>query len=246
MNITNRGKKWERRNSLWIIWSFTLVLGCVGFFWIGAKTGKRKWIITGLIYLILNFGLIYVAIWLETINQVAYNISFAVVFISWFAVIVHSFMVRKEYLIRREAVLDLTEATRDAYRDELRKDYFSDTNSKPLSQSQQNITPPQPVQQNQVPVGVQSPQTTQPQSGGIDLNTCSEEQLATLPGVGVALAKRAIALRSESGAFVSVDDFCSRLNLMPHFTVQINDLAHVSSASNTDSPPENVGRVIDI
>lgn len=232
MNITNKGKKWELRNSLWIIWSFTLILGCIGFFWIGGRTGKRKWIVSGVIYLIINFGLIYVIAPLKSINTIYSNIATVIFCLGWFAAIVQSFMSRKEYLIRREAVIDLMDSTRDSYRNEIREDYFGKSeqplNSSPLPISPKNTAMPQ--------AGVQK----------VNLNICSEQDLANLPGVGIALAKRAIEIREQTGGFASVQDFNQRLGLMPHFTVQIENLAFVTLIEPKITPTEDGGRVIDI
>jgi DNA uptake protein ComE-like DNA-binding protein len=80
----------------------------------------------------------------------------------------------------------------------------------------------------------------------IDLNTCSEQQLTTLPGVGVAIAKRAINIRAQIGGFVSVRDFTQRMGLAPHFAVQVENLAYTAPLSPQIPPRRSPGRVVDI
>lgn len=80
----------------------------------------------------------------------------------------------------------------------------------------------------------------------VDLNTASEQELTMLPGVGVALAKRAIEIRAQINGFVSAQDFCERLALMPHFTVQIENISFVTPVQSQVHSRENVGRVVDI
>lgn len=238
MNITNRGKKWELLNSLWVLWSFTLVLACVGFFWIGGRAGRRKWIISGLIYLFVNFGMIYVSQWLRSTNAIFADIISIIVSIGWFAAIIQSFMSRKEYLLRREAVVDLKDATRDAYRNEIRKDYLGNR-EKPV----QSASLPK-VNADSSSVTQISPAAASTQK--IDLNICSEQDLASLPGVGIVLAKKAVEMRVQIGGFSSVQDFNQRLGLMPHFAVQIENLASAAPIAPQTPSPENKGRVIDI
>ncbi len=45
-----------------------------------------------------------------------------------------------------------------------------------------------------------------PAPGVVNVNTASAEQLALLPGVGPALAKRIVAFRTENGPFRSLDE----------------------------------------
>lgn len=257
MSITNRGKKWEFLNSFWILWSFTLFLSCVGFFWIGGRTGRRKWIISGLIYLLVNFGLMFTTSWLKANSDIMFNVVMTMILIGWFAAIVQSFMSRKEYLIRREAVIDLTAATRDAYRNEIRKEYIPQRNTQPSVQTQYQQSVPSTYLPRQERQGSQ-PSDAQPagQSGeydtklcvsaSIDLNTCTEQQLVNLPGVGVVLAKKAMEMRAETGGFVSTADFNEKLKLMPHFATQIEKVAFVSPVTPPETNSKNAGRVIDI
>lgn len=257
VSITTRGKKWEIFNSLWIFWSFTLLLSCVGFFWIGGRTGRRKWIISGLIYLVVNFGLIFTLSWLEAHSSILYNVVMAIVLIGWVAAIVQSFMSRKEYLIRREAVLDLTSATREAYRNEIREEYIpqGSVRSSVQTQNKQSAHPtylphnesddPQPSDAKPASHSVE-PDTKVFMGALVDLNTCTEQQLANLPGVGVALAKKAMEMRTAMGGFVSTSDFIEKLKLMPHFAAQIEKMAYVSAVTSPETTSENAGRVIDI
>ena len=50
----------------------------------------------------------------------------------------------------------------------------------------------------------------------IEINAASEETFRTLPQFGLALAKRAVQAREEQGAYRSVEEFYTRLNLQPH------------------------------
>lgn len=63
----------------------------------------------------------------------------------------------------------------------------------------------------------------------IDINTCQESELRSLPGVGVVQAKQAMDYRDQHGGFASVDEFVDVLALKPHFAVQIFRMAVVSA-----------------
>ncbi len=63
----------------------------------------------------------------------------------------------------------------------------------------------------------------------IDINTCQESELRSLPGVGVVQAKQAMDYRDRHGGFASVDEFVDVLALKPHFAAQIFRMAVVSA-----------------
>lgn len=102
MPITNRGKKWEMMNSLWIIWSFIFPFNSIGFFIIGFNTRNRKWKIIGGILLVTS-GIIldYIAAILGTGKGFIAPIAI----ISYFVGIRLSLKYRVEYLVRRDVLL---------------------------------------------------------------------------------------------------------------------------------------------
>ncbi len=114
MTFTNKGKKWELLNSLWIVWSFIPLFNWIGFMWIGARANRKKWLLYGFIYLLTGF--VQLAVWIGIIindyeNEQETGISitiaiFLIIFVFWFASMIHSLVARKEYLIRREAIVD--------------------------------------------------------------------------------------------------------------------------------------------
>ena len=123
MSVTKRGKIWETTNSLWIIWSFICALNYVGFFWIGIRARQKKWIFTGVVYFIILFIFPMVGFRLSGDNGFIGGMVALIYLAGYIVCIVHSFRVRNEYLIRREALLDSFNANKDKYRDKIRDQY---------------------------------------------------------------------------------------------------------------------------
>lgn len=55
---------------------------------------------------------------------------------------------------------------------------------------------------------VESPSEAAEESGPVDINTASEEELETLPGIGPKLAGRIVAYREENGPFTTAEELC--------------------------------------
>lgn len=55
----------------------------------------------------------------------------------------------------------------------------------------------------------------------LDVNRCTEEEFASLPGISAAAAKRMVSLRQKEGEFTSVDDFIMKAGIKPHFAAQL-------------------------
>lgn len=123
MSITRRGLIWEILNSLWIIGAF-FNMAFISFFYIGSKTKNVKWKIYGAIYFLINVvALILVGI-LDYTNIIS-DILIGLWFIGYFIGLVHSFIVRKEYLIRRDYILNngIEEAEIQKIKDDVHSEY---------------------------------------------------------------------------------------------------------------------------
>ena len=88
---------------------------------------------------------------------------------------------------------------------------------------------------------------------GVDLNSCTQEELMTLPGVDLITAKKALAYRAEHGFFRSVDEFIEVFGIKPHFAVQIFERASAdplpakkeAAAQPSYEAPKGVRRTLD-
>ncbi len=70
----------------------------------------------------------------------------------------------------------------------------------------------------------------------VDLNTCSQAEMAALPGLSLADVKRALEYRQTHNGFRSVDEFVDVLSIKPHFAVQIFQLASTSQPAPEPEP----------
>lgn len=79
----------------------------------------------------------------------------------------------------------------------------------------------------------------------LDINTASEDQLSGLPSMGIIMAKKAIALRTEAGEFASVDAFGQALGLQPHVMERIRPHITATALPKPPQPPKRSGRIVD-
>ncbi|MDP4144458.1 MAG: hypothetical protein Q8936_08260 [Bacillota bacterium] len=108
MAVTNKGTSWEVKKSLWIILSFILFLNGIGIFYAGLKVKAKKWITYGIVYTAIGW------ITFPLVGSIGNNIRYVFIadmalgtyLISFFVSIIHSFLIRKEYLIRAEIIED--------------------------------------------------------------------------------------------------------------------------------------------
>lgn len=100
-DITVRGKKWERRNSLWVIWSL-LGFSSISFLSIGLKVKEKKWIIIGVMYFIIIWGGMAL---LGNVQGQTGEILADVIMVVYIWSIVHTFLVRKSYLKKYDEIL---------------------------------------------------------------------------------------------------------------------------------------------
>jgi competence protein ComEA len=80
----------------------------------------------------------------------------------------------------------------------------------------------------------------------LDLNHADVEQIARLPGMGLALARRIVAAREQRGEFGSADDLRGVLGLGPKKIAALRELVMVGAGAGAPdagrAPPEQRGR----
>jgi len=101
MSITARGRKWEIMHSLWIGWTLTIgFLNWIAFFYIGIRARQRKWIFWGIFYLTP----VVLALANPNLNNWLGDWTFNLQLVVGIMAPLHAFLVRKEYLLRLEAM----------------------------------------------------------------------------------------------------------------------------------------------
>lgn len=250
MATTSKGQRWELLHSLWILWTFTLgFFNWVAFFYIGIRAKQRKWILWGLVYaipFILSMAFADRPAFDGWIGDLTVILTLILGIIS----IVHAFRIRKEYLLRLEA-LQRREANSGAtLHDRVNAEYgaqdqISVTTSEPARPSEFAGT--QGSDREQQPDGSAAASNPAPstsaQAPRIDLNSSSEQEISSLPGVGLIIAKRAVKLREERGGFHSIEEFGQALNLKPHIVERIRPLVSIPPQQPGSSGSR--GRVVD-
>lgn len=78
-----------------------------------------------------------------------------------------------------------------------------------------------------------------------DINNCTEEEIAALPGISVIIAKRAVKRREEMGGFKSIDEFFALLKLKPHMQEQLRDLIYAGQLPEKKEEKNSSERRID-
>jgi len=132
LSITKKGKAWEYFNSLWIIWTFLIPFGFVAFFKIGSKAKYKIWTLFGYIYLFLGVSCLFLTSIAKRFESTLFGtlLSLFIVF-SWITPIIHAFLVKKAYLVRREFVLEnnISILSNEEFREKIRKKAYSELQS---------------------------------------------------------------------------------------------------------------------
>lgn len=252
MSITSRGKKWEILNSLWILFTFTLAFfNWISFFHIGRKVKCKKWIFSGIIYSI-PFILVMVT---GGANDFVAGLTIILGIIG----IVHAFMIRTEYLIRLEAiekgkVLSDSEVKKIITTIKLSKMNLEDIGYQQSVSKNDVVEPSFSVEKSaktevkESPIESEKPDKEDYKNKSIDINTASESELASLPGIGSILAKKAINHRETKESFNSIDEFAEILSLKPHVLERIKPLIIVNKIEpeyKTNEFSSTSGRIVD-
>lgn len=251
MAVTSKGKGWEIRHSLWILWTFSLgFFNWVAFFYIGIRARQRKWIFWGLSYSI-PFILAMIFAERPSIEGWVGDLIIVLTLVSGVISIVHAFRARREYLVRLEALQSRGTDNIASLRRRIEAEYGAQTRSPAPSQQAARTSPSTDVprtdreQSHQPTIRPPDAASSMDRSAStVDLNNSSEQELATLPGVGLIIAKRATGMRESRGGFRSVEDFGAALGLKPHVVERIRPLVSVGQTRRARQSSSQ-GRVVD-
>lgn len=113
----------------------------------------------------------------------------------------------------------------------------------------QNLFPPQNTVSSDATTSVPKTETVndtiqENNSNKININTATELQITTLPGLTIIDAKKAIAYRDQNGKFASTDEFFDVIGAKPHIIVKISELIYVEGGPS--KTVQSVKRHIDL
>ena len=194
--------------SLWIGWTFLPFgwLAWVAFLYVGARTRRRAWLASGAGYLAATVAAL-VLLELDDTGAVEAGDAAGTIlsFVIWGVAIVHAFVIRKEYLRRRE----VTERADDAVLDRrIARELAASDPERARS------------------LGIGRPDLPGVTHGGlIDVNSAPAEMLAGLPGVDAELAREIAKVREWHGDFVSAEDLGLALDLPARTVDRLRELA---------------------
>lgn len=247
MTTKPKGTVWKVKNSLWILFTFTIIFNWIAFFIIGYKVKHKKWSIYGAIYSI-PFILLMVIGERYDMNQWQWDLIGYSLIGGAITSIIHAFRIRKEYLYRLEAIQLRQPMEDQKLRGKIEAEYGVRYNqAPPMIQQQQPAARqdhPKELQQETAPASRIVEAVPIQKESPLDLNLATEQALAELPGVGPILAKKAVKERDQIGSFRSFEEFAQLLGLKPHIVEKIKPLVVV--IDKNDTPPQQwAGRMVD-
>ena len=227
--ITNRGRKWELKNSRWIVWAFLPGLNFIAFLVIGIKAKNLKWILYGEANLLCFLLFFIFASGIE--EHTVFTTTLALLFCMLFYYGIYlAFKWRKEYLIRREILLGENKGDIKWIDINMGKSLISKFEVKPNLNSSVNVENLTPEYEKET-------------SNKLDINKCLESELIDLPGISVVTAKKIVNYCDSNNGFNSFDEFIELMDIKPHFAIQLKDLVIVIPR---DKKINNSSRKLDI
>ncbi|MFC0187118.1 ComEA family DNA-binding protein [Fictibacillus aquaticus] len=227
--ITQKGRAWEWKNSLWMFWTFIpfSFFNYISFYYIGYRVKQRKWTITGVVY---SIPFILLIVGMETVPEDHWfsDMSFVIYFLAWIVSLIHVFRIRPEYLLRLEKLKDsgYEEKEMERLKQSINREYA--LSSAPVPPVQ-NVKPAQPKTET---------------LHVLDVNLASEEEIGALPMIGAILAKKAALHKEQNGGFQNFEEFCQVLQLKPHVMERVK--THVAfSPVKKPAAAVKSGRIVD-
>ncbi|MFD1706127.1 ComEA family DNA-binding protein [Siminovitchia sediminis] len=236
MAITSKGKAWERRHSIWMLWAILTMgfLNYVSFFYAASRVKQRKWFYAGVIYSII---FIVTMVATEFDGHWIYDASIGVFLIGWIVSIFHVFKIRPEYLLRLEAKQAPGYRDKDIQllKEQIKREYSGGTVTVPREE-----TAPRAAAIKE--------ERAEETMGIVDVNTASEAQIARVPGIGALFSKRVVEMREQENGFTSFDHFVEALSIRPHVAEKIRPHLSFPEKSNPAKPESSErreGRIVD-
>lgn len=222
---TTRGRRWEWRESWFLLFFLTFFLYWVPLVYMGLRVLQFRWVVYGILYagpaalLLFMIGTTDAAREAaQAVPQAAGDMAVAAhagalryawysTCAFWVFALINTWVAREEFLMR------LAEAHDE--RDEMRARVLEKR--------------------------LEAEETTEPARAAprkLHWNSASEAELAMLPGLGPQRAKQALALRSQTGGFRSFRHFAEQLQLTDQTLTRLRPLfeAEEETASRPSSP----------
>lgn len=201
-------------NSLWVLFSFIMFFTGVGFLIIGFRVNEIKWIISGIIY---EIPWVLCFCFIDTSLEDPVMI---LVVIFWFIAIIHSFLTITRFLKKLEAkTFGVNPVT---YNSAITSDVPNNLGN--IQNRHNNVEGVNSNLNGNRTIDFDFKPEDVPIKP-ININTASEEELSSIPGFNLIIAKRIIELRKVH-KFSSAEELGNELNLKPHI---INNLRKYAS-----------------
>ncbi len=245
---------WRVKNSWWVLFGIFPYCGGAGLLFAGIFAKKWRWAAWGAAATVLFAATAVIGRMaqqgLEREAQEAVSAAFLLVRnVLWLATFVANSLLRVPYLEERAAIMGGYESGVD--RELAEQDAFRSRMSGERAASEKTAAVPIPAEprkpsETKVPPKARDtsehPAQKADAQAKVDINACTQSELASLPGVSVADAKRAMEYRESRGGFGSVDDFVEALSVKPHFAVQLFELAVASRPEQQEGEPQKRAR----
>lgn len=158
VSVTSRGRRWELLHSLWVGWTFTIGLfSWVAFFYIGLRARRMRWILWGVLYLVI-FAIFAIPASSGPDNEIA-KAAVGPMIVAGFISIVHALLVRNDYLLRLENRMQEAAEVDTVLRRRLEAEYASRVEASPPRESTEQPEPPHPSAASVGPHGSGTPET---------------------------------------------------------------------------------------
>ncbi|MEH7380475.1 helix-hairpin-helix domain-containing protein [Bacillus sp. JJ1533] len=237
-SYTNRGRKWEWLQSWWMLFTIAPfgILSGISFLYAGITVRNKKWVL----YSVLYPGAFALA--LQTPDS---GLGALIALFSWMVAIIHVIIIRKVFLIELDLLKEMEVDKKAKIREEAKERFAKWDEAESRRRIKKNTAKkaaPQTASKTESEVKRTPPPI--PAVEKIDLNTATEAEIASIPAIGLILAKRIVSVRQEIGGFKSFEQFETTIGIKQHTAEKIK---HRVEFSQMEKPalPNQSGRLVD-